>query len=169
MVHRDNSEGKKNKPRGRPFTKGHKRGKPQDDVLATSRHESGHEGGIVVPNPQSVVLEKKKDEQTSENVLSQLPSLVMETIDQNIKDSMNTPQEEEVTPVKEESKDLELIDSLEFKNGENTLTIRFSKKHNRMFRIQVFLNDKSEIRPVTYTGASTGYAFWNLLKGALNK
>jgi hypothetical protein len=38
-----------------------------------------------------------------------------------------------------------------------------------MFRIQVFLNDQVEIRNVTYTGAKTGYGFWNLLKGALKK
>lgn len=66
-----------------------------------------------------------------------------------------------------EKSGLDLIESIQFKNGENTLTINFSKKHNRMFRIQVFLNDKYEVRPVTYTGSSTGYAFWNFLKGAL--
>jgi hypothetical protein len=69
----------------------------------------------------------------------------------------------------DEKKDMELepIDAIEFLNGKNKLTIRFSKRHNRMFRIQVFLNNTHEVRPVTYTGSSTGYAFWNLLKGAL--
>lgn len=67
----------------------------------------------------------------------------------------------------EKNSELDLIDSVEFLKGKNKLTIRFSKRNNRMFRIQVFLNDKHEVRPVTYTGSSTGYAFWNLLKGAL--
>jgi len=71
----------------------------------------------------------------------------------------------ESTP--DETKELELIESIDFKNGENKLSIRFSKKHNRMFRIQIFLNDKNEIRPVTYSGASTGKTFWSLLKGVL--
>lgn len=170
MVHKEHSEGKKAKPRGRPFTKGHKRGKPQNDVLDVAGHESGDEGGIVVPNPQSVVIEEKKEQQDA--IEFQLPKQGMETLQHTLKETMNTEQEEATPPKeepKEEPKDLELIDSLEFKNGENTLTIRFSKKHNRMFRIQVYLNDESEIRPVTYTGASTGYAFWKLLKGALKK
>lgn len=66
-------------------------------------------------------------------------------------------------------KSLTLIESIVFKNGENTITIRLSKKHNRMFRVQAFLNDAIEIRPVTYTGSSPAFAFWNLLKGALKK
>lgn len=97
-----------------------------------------------------------------------IPKSVQNTVDEKLKEPMNTLVEQ-APEIKDESKELELIDSLVFKNGENNLTIRFSKKHNRMFRIQIFLNDESEIRPVTYTGASTGYSFWNLLKGALKK
>lgn len=166
MVHRDNSEGKKAKPRGRPFTKGHKRGKPQNDVLVDSGRESGDEGRVVASDPRSAIVEEKNEQQ--DGIEFQIPKKGMETMEPTLKETMNTTQEEQA-PIKEEVKDLELIDALEFKNGENTLTIRFSKKHNRMFRIQVFLNNESEIRPVTYTGASTGYAFWNLLKGALKK
>lgn len=65
--------------------------------------------------------------------------------------------------------DLEVLDSMEFLNGDNKLSIRFSKRSNRMYRIQIFLNDETEIRPVTYNGSSTGVSFWNLLKGALRK
>lgn len=65
--------------------------------------------------------------------------------------------------------ELEVLDSMEFRNGDNKLSIRFSKRSNRMYRIQIFLNDETEIRPVTYNGSSTGVSFWNLLKGALRK
>ena len=67
----------------------------------------------------------------------------------------------------EEDKKLQKIESLEFKNGENTLTIRFSKTNNRLFRVQVFLNEETEIRPMSLSGSSSGYSFWNLLKKAL--
>lgn len=174
MVHREPSEGKKLKPRGRPFPKGNKRGKITDEILATPGRESSLEGGIVAPPLNTAIVDPAND-----GILHQLPKLVMETLDNTLKECMETNQAEvleapeEVKEVKEskkeELKDLETIESIEFKNGENTLSIRFSKRHNRMFRIQVFLNNENEIRPVTYTGASTGYAFWNLLKGALKK
>lgn len=69
----------------------------------------------------------------------------------------------------DEKKPLETIEEVDFLKGNDKLTIRFSKKHNRMFRIQIFLNNEIEVRPVTYTGARTGYSFWNLLKGAMQK
>lgn len=169
MVHREPIEGKKLKPRGRPFRKGNKRGKLKDEVLASSGRESSLEGGVVAPALESSIVEPASDE-----IFHQLPKLVIETID-----NTETNQVEEIEPVepvaeikeevKKELKDLETIESIDFKNGDNTLSIRFSKRHNRMYRIQVFLNNELEIRHVTYTGASTGYAFWNLLKGALKK
>lgn len=69
----------------------------------------------------------------------------------------------------DKKKPLETIEEIDFFKGNDRLTIRFSKKHNRMFRIQIFLNNEIEVRPVTYTGARTGYSFWNLLKGAMQK
>ena len=138
-----------------------------------SGRESGNKRGIVAPITKSAIVEPVNDK---ESVLHQLPKLVMESIDNHLKECMTTPTEnlEEKSiesPSKEidVTKELELIETLDFKNGENSLSIRFSKKHNRMFRIQVFLNGVSEIRPVTYTGASTGYGLWNLLKGSLKK
>jgi hypothetical protein len=59
------------------------------------------------------------------------------------------------------------IDFLEFEKGKNKLKISLFKKHNRMFRIQIFLNDHTEIRPTTYTGSSMALSFWNLLKESL--
>lgn len=166
------------KPRGKPFPKDNVRGKPKGKAVDDSGRESGAEGGVVAPEPQSVVVESLKVET---GVLNQLPSLVMNTTDQILKENMETPAEIgtigpgitldsiKVEPVAEAVKDLELIESLDFMNGNNKLSIRFSKKHNRMYRIQVFINDEHEVRPVTYSGATTGVTFWNLLKGVLNK
>ena len=175
MVHPEPSEGKKLKPRGRPFPKGNKRGKLDNEILVASGLKISVEGGAVTPPLDSSIVDPVND-----GIFHQLPKLVMETLDNTLKECMETNQVEAVEPIqevkeiasevkKEELKDLETIESIDFKNGENTLSIRFSKRHNRMFRIQVFLNNKSEIRPVTYTGASTGYAFWNLLKESINK
>lgn len=71
----------------------------------------------------------------------------------------------------ESTKDVELIESLDFftADGKNKMSIKYSKKSNRSFRIQMFLNDDQEMRPVSYTGSSTGNTFWALLKGALRK
>jgi len=79
---------------------------------------------------------------------------------------------EENTDIKQEKEQqgkFETIESIDFKNGENTLTIRFSKKINRTFRIQVFLNSNFEVRPVTYAGYFMGISYWNLLKGSMKK
>lgn len=149
MLHKERGQGKKYKARGRPFPTGNNRGKLKDDVLDVAGLESSIKGGIVTGPFESSLVE--------------LPKLVTETIDNLIAGNLK----EEVK--KTEFKELELIETIDFKNGDNTLSIRFSRRHNRMFRIQIFLNNENEIRPVTYTGASTGYAFWNLLKGALKK
>lgn len=69
------------------------------------------------------------------------------------------------------NKDVELIESLDFftADGKNKMSIKYSKKSNRSFRIQMYLNDEQEMRPVSYTGSSTGNTFWALLKGAMKK
>ena len=66
----------------------------------------------------------------------------------------------------EELKDCE---SVEFKNGENILAIKLFKKANRLYRLQIFLNDTIEIRNTTYNGSSTALNFWNLLKEVMKK
>lgn len=180
MVHKDIIERRKEKlkPRGKPFPKGNKRGKIENETLANRGCESGVEGGAVTPIPQSVSAEPLIEDSS---VLNLLPSLVMNITDDILKENMTTPAEIgtigpgitldsiKVEPMTEAVKDLELIESLDFMNGNNKLSIRFSKKHNRMYRIQVFINDEHEVRPVTYSGATTGVTFWNLLKGVLNK
>jgi O-acetylhomoserine/O-acetylserine sulfhydrylase-like pyridoxal-dependent enzyme len=86
----------------------------------------------------------------------------LDKTDKTLKENMETTKQEE-------PKALELIETMQFMDGPNKLEIRFSKRHNRMFRIQIFLNDEIEIRPVTYTGTSTGHSYWNLLKKSLKK
>jgi hypothetical protein len=164
MVHKESSEGSKYKPRGRPFPKGNKRGKLENKVLATSGRESGVEGGVIAPALKSAIVDPAND-----GIFHQLPKLVKETIDNTLKECMETKEEVKEEHTKKEVDELEIVETVEFKNGDNILSLRFSKLHNRSFRIQVFLNNENEIRPVTYTGARTGYAFWNLLKGALKK
>ncbi len=167
MVHRKPNEGEKSKPRGKPFEKGNKRGKATRKVLDDSGRESSVEGGVVAPHPLVITTHRLTDEikqvkQVDQNITNITPEILNESVE---------CAEEKIDQIqtKEDLKDLELIDSLDFINGPNTLSIRFSKKHNRMFRIQIFLNGDNEIRPVTYAGARTGYAFWNLLKAALKK
>lgn len=63
----------------------------------------------------------------------------------------------------------ETVDSLTFSNGNDTLKIVLIKKHNRMFRLQMFLNENIEIRNNTFNGASQAYNYWDLLKNSLNK
>ena len=109
--------------------------------MVTTRYESSDGGGNITHSIDSLIIDNEKE---------------------YMKES-----EKEAIEECHEIKDLEKIDSIDFKNGKNTLSIRFSRRHNRMFRVQIFLNDQTEIRPVTYNGSSTGYTFWNILKGLL--
>lgn len=162
MVHTESSEGKKYKPRGRPFPKGNKRGKLENGVLADSRHDSSNEGGVVSLTPEIGNTAPLNDES---GITFQLPALAMDTLKPLLKEAMETPAE----PKEDKEGDVKTIETMDFKNGDNTLSIRFSAVNNRRYRIQVFLNDDTEVRPVTYQGSSSGYAFWKLLKGALKK
>jgi hypothetical protein len=157
MLHKEPGEGIKIKPRGRPFAKGNKRGKPDNEILDSTGHESGAEGGAVILEHEDFVT------------LSCAPGLVVASEEATHNESIDIQKEEMETIPQENLKDLKLIESIDFINGNNKLSIKFSKKHNRMYRIQIFLNDDHEVRPVTYSGASTGTTFWNLLKGILRK
>ena len=73
---------------------------------------------------------------------------------------INEPKE----PSQNQIADLTPVDSIEFVNGKNTLKIVLSKRHNRMYRVQVFLNNTMEIRPATYSGYAPASTFWGFLK-----
>jgi hypothetical protein len=135
-------EKKKAKPRGKPFPKGNIRGKIDDQVLAAEGYSRSPDGGIITSTDDWI------EKESTQNAL------------QEDKKEITSDQAKDV-------KELVLIDSIDFMNGENKLSIRFSRRHNRMFRIQIFLNDIQEIRPMTYNGSSAATTFWNLLKGAM--
>lgn len=60
--------------------------------------------------------------------------------------------------------EVEIMKSLEFKRGEHTLSLRLSRKKGKhQVRIQVFLNNEMEIRPVSYMSETAGGNFWRLL------
>lgn len=176
MVHKDIIERRKDKlkPRGKPFPKGNKRGKIEGENLANRGRKISVEGELITPFSQTEPIEESENP----SVLHKMHTIVMNTTDKILKENMTTAEEiatigVDITlnKVKNETvekvKDLELIESLDFINGLNKVSIRFSKKQNRMYRIQIFMNDEYEVRPVTYSGASTGKIFWNLLKGVL--
>lgn len=156
----------KAKPRGKPFPKGHKKGSHDVKDELAGRPAISDERGVVDLPSQSPIEELEKP---TENVLNELPRLIVETINHNLREPMNNTQELKKEEKTEVNKDLELIDSLDFMNGENKLSIRFSKRHNRMYRIQVFLNDTLEVRNVTYAGVSTGKTVWDLMNGVMKK
>jgi hypothetical protein len=179
MVYKNDSEGKK--PRGRPFQKGHTIRRTKNTLNNASGHSISDEGGVVASSTESAIVEPVKD-----SVLYQLPKLVMDITDQTLKECMETTQlekETDCTPSQEKESEcveitqketsdtspVTLIESMDFTNGENKLSIRFSKKNNRMFNIKILLNEENEIRPVTYNGSGTAYGFWNLLKKSLKK
>jgi hypothetical protein len=175
MVHSESSERKKRKPRGRPFTSDNNPRKPKRKVLDASGLESSDEGGIVVALTQSAGLEALKEgfDQMEKQAVEDLKETVEALKEEREPEKILTCQGaggDYLHPIKkEEPKEGEIIDSIEFKNGSNVLKIVFKKQHNRSFRIQAFLNETTEIRPVTYTGSSTASSFWNLLKGSLKK
>jgi hypothetical protein len=188
MVHTKSSEGKKLKPRGRPFPKGNKRGKLEDNVLDAPGCESSLIGAVIAPEPQSLNGEAANG-LVVEN-LHEVEGMIMpidETKPVHYEESPNIGCIEPGTEIQVESllpqpmpigepvevtdkttPANQVIDTIEFTKGNDKLTIVLSKKHNRMFRVQVFLNGTTEMRPGTYTGASPAMSFWNLLKGSLN-
>jgi len=154
-------EPKKSKPRGRPFSKGyvpHNKRKSNPALLDDSGHEMCDERGVIELPLNSSTVEHLNEPEGGECYLS--PEQV---------DTLNQKPEEKMQPLPEkedEEKDaaLTLIESVDFIKGKNKISLRLSKRHNRLFRLQIFLNDTMEIRPVTYNGASTAYSYWNVLK-----
>lgn len=142
-------EGLKQKPRGRPFPKGNVKGKHRDEILDNPGCESGIERGFIEVSPENPLPseENKLDTSINKKIL-----------------------EHDENRMQEDKLQSEIVESIDFLKGNNKLSIRLTKKHNRMFRVQIFLNDgELEIRPMTYTGSNTALSFWNLLKGALKK
>lgn len=164
MVYKRKEEGLGKKPRGRPPTKSPNRSKARNKVLDDTGLESGVERGFIEVSPEQPLP-------STENVIDlsaitmQLPPQGIETVNQILEQKEDSKQGEE-----KDKKEGEIVESLDFMNGNNKLSIRLTKQHNRMFRVQIFLNDgQLEVRPMTYTGSNTAMSFWSLLKGALSK
>ena len=174
MVHKKNRPRSKGKPRGRPFAKGNNEGKRFGRVLATPGHESGIRRDNIVPSSNESILRLLQEEfkpmsKKQDNVKVEMPK--KEDIKIGIPEKIEISPIEPITvslDVKENVEECKILEFLEFKNGKNHLKICLIQKPNRMFRIQTFLNDSTEIRPVSYTGSSTAMSFWNLLKKCLN-
>lgn len=99
-----------------------------------------------------------------------------DTFDKEIMEDMITEdieeiacEEPEASSDKLENEDYTLIEELPFTNGKNTLKIKFFKRANRLYCVKVFLNDDTEIRPVTFAGSLTGKSFWSMIKGSFKK
>lgn len=102
-------------------------------------------------------------EEATEEVFSDKP-------DENKSYKLKTVEKHTQKPEKEiKEKNSNVIDSIEFKKGFNTISINLIKKSNRMYTIKVLLNESIEIRPTTYQGSSAANTFWQLLTGALKK
>lgn len=157
MVHKSDSKGFKYKPRGRPFTKGNVKGKPRSEIVGPSGRESSVSGGAIAP---AIDLSKK------EPLKQEIKDMKATTLETKEGESIDL---EETTSNTQEHDNDENIDTIEFHQGQNVLKFVLRKKDNRMYRMQIFLNEDQEIRPVTYNGRNTAMAFWNLLKGSLKK
>jgi hypothetical protein len=168
MVHPIPGKRTKAKRRGRSFPPNNHRGKPKNDVLAHSGHESSISGGSIAPPPLDGVLDIR--ESHLEVIHEDGGGIKLQLDKETAK--LVADEQERVRLASEEAEkiavnDLKLIDSIEFTQGANKLKITLSKKRNRMFRVQIFLNDVTEVRPVTYTGSAPAMTFWKLLKGSL--
>lgn len=154
-------EPKKSKPRGRPFSKGyvpHNKRKSNPTLLDDSGHEICDKGRVIEPSSTLATVEPLNGAEGLEVYLT--PEQV-DTLNQTQEAKMEAPIEKEDA---EKDATLTLIESVDFMRGNNKISLRLSKRHNRLFRLQIFLNDTMEIRPVTYNGASTAYSYWNVLK-----
>lgn len=163
MVYKKRDEGTSRK-RGRPVKKEPEQPAPKrktrSKVLDDTGPESGIERGFIEVSPEQS-LPSKENEIDASGITMQLSPEAVNTVNKIVEEKENTTQDKD-------QKESETIESLDFSSGSNKLSIRLTKKHNRMFRVQIFLNDgQLEVRPMTYTGSNTAMAFWNLLKGAL--
>jgi len=99
-----------------------------------------------------------------------------ETFDEELINTMITEEQHETACeefgqniVKTTNEDYSLIEELTFVNGKNSLKIKFFKRANRLYCVKVFLNENTEIRPVTFAGSLTGKSFWSMIKGSIKK
>lgn len=144
----------KSKPRGRPFPKGNIRGKVRGTVEGIGVRKNDDKRGdlkeVKTQKAEDLVMDLFKDIETEGKKSEILPETIR----------IELPKEDS----------LRLVDAINFKdeNG-NSLKIVLRERENRMYRLQIFLNDSQEIRPITFNGNSAATTFWNFLKTSLKK
>lgn len=159
MLFKRVSKRTKAKPRGRPFSKNNNRGKSNDSLLDVE----GRTGRIERETLMKKECESMKENNTVQDVAAFTPEI-------SVVDTSKAEQKPIESITQEPVEVVEVIDSLDFKDEKgNTLKIIYRATPARRYRLQIFLNDTQEIRPVTYNGTSTSMSFWNMLKGNLKK
>ncbi len=146
MVHKDIIERRadKGQPRGKPFQKGHSVRKPRSENVVDKGHSGSIEREAIAPIPPKQYVD-----------LNPESTILMEENQQNSEVIINN--------------DTKILDTMDFYNEKNKLSIKLILSKNRTVRVQMFLNEETEIRNMTYHGIKTGMTFWNLLKGTLRK
>lgn len=126
----------------------------------------------VSPKKTAVIEEKKpKAETVMELITDSILAASMpaqapldQFADELIDNAIGKEQSRERFEILEKIPSGDVLDVLTFVNGKNTLKIKFIRTPNRVYRIQVFMNDSQEVRPSTFAGASPGWSFWKLFK-----
>lgn len=178
MVSRNDSEGSQLKNRGRPRNTEDRQGKLEREVLASKRLARDDKGKFVAEKVEEKIAHVKA------KVVHIEPAPDLGYSKRFLPDDDDSPEPPfgNVTftsnvPVQDEKKEVDefanlpdpIVESLKFTLHDNQLKIVLKKLPNRNYRVQIFLNDTIEIRPTTYTGHVPAMAYWNLLKGALEK
>ena len=130
---------------------------PKEAITPTEQQSpsvEAKESGLEVTVPATPQMKQAFEEYHAEQ------KEVCETVCNEIKQYYESPRDIRQNPMA----DLTPVEAIEFTNGKNKLKILLSKKHNRMYRVQIFLNDSVEIRPATYTGFAPASTFWGFLK-----
>jgi hypothetical protein len=127
--------GSGNPVRGRPFTKGNVKGKPTERIKGSIDDQMVVRGGDIA---------QSKDKST---------------------EAEKTALKPKIDPIPEKDTAPVLVDQIIFKDdkGNEVKVCLFSTK-TRHFRMQVFLNEKMELRPTTFTGNNAAMSFWELFK-----
>lgn len=134
------------KVRGRPFQKGNKQGKMECHILDNEGNRKENIGGVKDPHTL-----KKSHGQNKVEI-----------------EVLASGREEEMKKYEHENGEEE-IDFLEFGCGQNTMKIKFTKKHSRNFKITVVLNDEIEVRPTSFITKQSANNSWDMLKRVLKK
>jgi len=136
---------------------------PKEVIIRTEQRSPSvgvvQNASMVVSDPTHIVTQRLEPRETDKPAEERMAAL-KELVDDFEEAKAGTPKDIRQNPMA----DLIPVEAIEFTNGKNTLKILLSRRHNRMYRVQIFLNDSVEIRPTTYTGFAPASTFWGFLK-----